>query len=758
MVAPEQITSSRTAHPITGFLTIYEGTAHGCDGLIVAADRLSWSPWGIVLPVDVGGRVLPRDADVGASPVRRVDARASRSDVRLALAPIVGVIVAALAGLVLAPWIGDLLAPPPLAIWPQLIRLSGGLSPIDPEPEELVRFAVAALAPISIALIVLLGSRERRGRGWIRVETAAGLIVGPLIGVGIIGWITRSEPSTYGLAPDYFSNVDLAAAVAVAAGLAGVVLAGRPRTWIVRVLEPGPTTSAGHRRWIVGLGAVVVLLTVLWALPAVYTDSNLFDAPQLTRTHVPYTFADFAAFGNGATPLSDFAAQYSNLLPWVLHPVFVLTSYGPGSFTVVMGVLTVLGMLAMWRAIALAVGHEWVGAALYLPVLAVSLRPTIVSDDERLSNASLFQILPERYVVPLVVLWLCIRWARGLRPRSPAVIFFAAGLAFLNNAEFGGPCLVAACLALLVAAPEPPIRVLPRLAVQLVSGLAAAVVIVTAITVVRSGSAPDPAMLTYFSRMFGTQGFGAEPMPNLGFHLALYVTFVAALLTGAVRRAATASDRPLCGLLVFSGTLGLGASGYYVGRSNAITLVALFPIWGLCVAALVWLALRWLLRVQDRRALLTPRGAFAACALIGFGLVATDLPEVPNPPTQVHRLADASDRDASEGLTAAEEFVADRTRPGEPVLILRAHGHLVARGAGVRNVAFIGHPFHVINAEQLDAMLSDLRQAGGTTVFTAHAHPSRAGLRAGLKERGWQVVSRDPVAGIEEWRRAPSGP
>ncbi len=404
-------------------------------------------------------------------------------------------------------------------------------------------------------------------------------------------------------------------------------------------------------------------------------------------------------------------------------------------------------------------GSEWVGALLYLPVLAIAMRPTIEAGDERTSNASLVQIVPERYLLPSLVAWACVRHAQGRRPYAPTAIFFGAGLGLLNNPEFGGPALVAAFAAVVVGDGMPPTRRLVRVVLELAGGLTLAAAAVSVLTVARTGSLPDPALLTYFSRLFAAQGFGLTPMPAQGLHLALYVTFVGALLLAVARRPTDQAGRALAAMLAFLGIFGLGSAAYYVGRSNAITLVALFPIWGMALALLAWSTFRWLLGLSAWRALLTPIGGLALCSLVGLGLAATDVPDAPNPWTQRERLRDHSSAATPFDLDAAERYVASRTDPGDSVLLLHENGHLIARATAVRNTSSIGNPGHVISARQLETLLLDLRAADGTAVFLGDGLflPVYPSLAQALVERGWHRVSEDPASGMLEWAPGSTG-
>ena len=87
------------------------------------------------------------------------------------------------------------------------------------------------------------------------------------------------------------------------------------------------------------------------------------------------------------------------------------------------------------------------------------------------------------------------------------------------------------------------------------------------------------------------------PMPTLGLHMALYLTFVAAPLLAAVRHVQGRDDRALTAMLAFAGVFGLVAGSYFAGRSLPWQLILVFPIWGFAVAVLTWVVVpacgRW---------------------------------------------------------------------------------------------------------------------------------------------------------------------
>ena len=66
-------------------------------------------------------------------------------------------------------------------------------------------------------------------------------------------------------------------------------------------------------------------------------------------------------------------------------------------------------------------------------------------------------------------------------------------------------------------------------------GLLGALALVALLTLVVAGSLPHLSYLFTFSRLWGLGGVTMLPMPTLGFHIALYVTFAAAIVVATVR-------------------------------------------------------------------------------------------------------------------------------------------------------------------------------------------------------------------------------
>ena len=674
---------------------------------------------------------------------------AAPADLAFALIALVGAGAIA-AGIFVAPLIAPLLEPSTAGLFRDPASVAA------PEPTELVRFAIALVAAVIVAIAVA-AAPSRRFFGdsgvlrWARVGVPAAVI-----GLLVVGWVARSEPLSAGLFPQYFGNLDLAIALVIAGGIVCAIWRG---WWTPQAHAKHPLGSRERLGTRVLSAVVALAATALFVSPAIYVDRNLADAPGVMLLHLPFAFGDFAAFGNGATPLGDFASQYSSLLPYALHLPLAALDYSPGGYTVLMALLSSAALLAVWRALALAADDERIGLALYVPVLAISLRPMLEAGDERFINASLLQTMPERYLLPCLLLWLCARHLRGRWPHSQLPLFLVAGLALLNNPEFGAPAYAAAFAATVagrISGARLTARVVIDSARSALLGMALAAVLVATVTLIRGGSLPDPDLFAYFLRTHSSHGLWLQPMPAVGFQLIVYATFAGALILAAVRFRTAATDPVVGGLLAFIGVFGLLAGGYYAGRSNAVSMVALFPAWGFALALLAWCAVRWLTSaIRTGLSIATPVGALALSCLLGFGLAASDLLDAPAPWTQVQRLTDASERQLPLELSAEERFLSARTEPGEPVLILREYGHLLARRARVRNVSLIGDPVYLVSDDQLTALLADLRAAGGNRVFLGDGHyfPLWSSISKSLEARGFSADRADEASGLTEYRR-----
>ncbi len=634
---------------------------------------------------------------------------------------------------------------------------------LKPEHVEGTRFLLAVAAPILLSIAILTRVRSRTNPG-----PDAGVIAVQLSGLILVIWCLAEQksapdpfPASWGFDPAILPLWSLL--LGSLTGVALTVVALRvperslPRAWLTSERSGLALAIAGA-------------LTALWLLPAVVTNANIGGAQETVMGHLPYQFEEYLAAVNSRTPLVNFIAQYDSLLPLLLAPVLSTVGASITSFTILMALLSLGALLAVYAIFELVTERTWAALALYLPLLAISLYPIIDQVGKLTYNANVYSILPGRYFGPLVLGWLCARHLRRERP-APWLIFAVSGLVVLNNVDFGLPALAATVAALWLGSDnrQHARDRLRRLSSAALGGLLTALALISLTTLLRTSSLPDLSLLLYFPRLFAQQGFGLLPMPELGLHVVLYLTFSAALLTASVRHVSGAANRPLTGMLGFAGILGLGAGSYYAGRSAASNIISLFPVWGLAVALLAWVSLGALRSARLDRARRHRVVLPAMAALAAFATMATAAVRFPVPWRQIDRLAssDGTPCPASESSASAcrdwsigryensapESFVRARTRPGESIEILGGFGHGIAEDAGVVDVTPFTAP-SIVTAQQLERALGALQDDHGCKVFSFGSFPE---YKSYLRRDGFVPVAHDRYAGLTEWEQKGAG-
>jgi hypothetical protein len=187
---------------------------------------------------------------------------------------------------------------------------------------------------------------------------------------------------------------------------------------------------------------LVVVVSGLGLLPAVFQDSNLADAQGAVRGHLQFTFDEFMSATNGRTALVDFIPQYSRLIPFLAEPVFRLFGATIGTFTWAMWVLGVTAMVSIYLMYRTVTGGSWAALVPFAPFLAVTILAIRRVGDERIALANLYGVVPLRVLGPFVVACLLAHELRRPRRGRSLALFSLAGLVAINNPEFGLPCFV----------------------------------------------------------------------------------------------------------------------------------------------------------------------------------------------------------------------------------------------------------------------------------------------------------------------------
>jgi hypothetical protein len=347
------------------------------------------------------------------------------------------------------------------------------------------------------------------------------------------------------------------------------------------------------------------------------------------------------------------------------------------------------------------------------------------------------------------------------RRRLPGwLLFFIAGLATLNNAEFAIPCVLASIAALMLGSDraEPLARQIRALLIQAAIGLVGAAALVTAVVLARAGELPDLGSLTHYSEIFGRQGFGLSPMPTLGLHIGIYLTYVAAILVAAVRYVRGRENSTLTAMLGFVGVFGLLTGSYFAGRSLPWQLMLLFPVWGLALALLAWLTYRHLSSTPAEQGVVSRSLLPSLAAMTGFGVMVAAIATFPLPWEQVERLSQTGP--AVNDVPAEQRFVEDRTTPGESVLIIGTPtDHRVAERAGVSNVSPWNSIISLYSERDVLRALDALERERGSQVFLVRPHDSPLGSSAAsvarvVAARGFERVAENPQGELRLWRES----
>jgi hypothetical protein len=646
-----------------------------------------------------------------------------------------------LAIVVLGPPLGDALFSPPrdATFWPYEIAVRG----IHPEPTEHGRFVIALLGPLLAAgcALALRGRDVDRRRARIGSLAAQGVLL-----AFVVACVAYQRSFVYGplfgrVRVQYFTLQTLLAALAAAVLLAYAL---RRRASFGALAALARETTA--RR--VTAAVVAALFAVAFLLTAFNSDGTIYHVHTGIWIHVSFITDEAFAVLEGHPPLVDFHAQYGHLWAYVAAAGMALFGTSLGVYSTVMLLGAGGALAAIYATLRRLTRSSAATVALFLPFVATSAYMKSGPPEDRYTALSLFTAFPVRYFGPYVLLWLLVRRVdRGTR-KTAIPLFAAAGLTVINNPEFGLPAFAATALALVASArrQQSTADALRRAAVDAAAGAALAALTTCVLTLAVGGSLPHFGMLLTFPRIFGSSGFAMLPMPALGLHLVVYVTFSAALVAGIAR---TGRDDPaLAAALTWVGAFGLGAGAYFAGRSHPEVLIDMFSIWALALVLLTIVAVRGI-AASDRR---LPSPA-ALLVLVGFGVLLCSLAQTPAPWSQIARLRDV-DPVEEQVIPLLNEAVASLTRPGEPVALLILLGHRTAYEIGIDNVTPYANAGSMPTQQQWEEMLDALDRAHGRRIVAPLAIVDRR-QAAWLRERGFHAGRKVPQAGIFELVRAP---
>lgn len=569
------------------------------------------------------------------------------------------------------------------------------------EPAKHARYLLAVLAPLLLAAVVLWGAR----RTWTLPQrlvqalvlgsqvVLVALVAAALIDQHVILEVLQPMPPIFGIA-------SIGAAVGLL--LVGLVVWGRPGV-TRRVAAIARETTARRAVALV----IAVCFTAIWLLKVPLLDG---PAEETSDFNLTWTLNDAFAVLDGRTPLVDYHPIYAKLLPYPTALGLSVLGQTVLAYTMLMAVLDGLALLAVYSVFRRLTRSSVYAVALFLPFVAVSDVDRLVTPIGTVSPMTLAAMWPMRYGGAYLLAWLTVRRLERPAARHLWLLFFIGGLVSIDNLEFGGGALVASVVALLAAQPEEWRRNGARLARSAAAGLSAAAAAVCLLTLLRAGALPDPAILVEWPRIFTDLGWFSLPLPAVGLHLAVYLTFVGAIVTGAVRVARRDDDVLLTGILLWSGVFGLAAGGYFVARPDIFKLTALFSAWSFALTPLVIVCARTLSARGVRR----PQPA-QLLVLFGFALSLTTLARLSPPQEQIKRLSVAGELPVYLPLT--EEFVSAHARRGEAVAILVPMGFRMAYDLGLRNVSPYPLENAIVTRGQMLRLVVALREEHARKVF-----------------------------------------
>jgi hypothetical protein len=607
--------------------------------------------------------------------------------------------------------------------------------PARPEPTEHARYAIALLGPALLALATWLVARRRPSLAPALVRPAVHAVQFLSIAfLGLCALTAYGFPATLlgePRAPIPFVSLRvLAAAALFTLTLAAVLRSPAALARVTRLAQAGRS-----RGWALACGAVAVAFTANWLLRAVDFDSTIGNVGNLNL--IEWETSESWAVLDGRTTLVDYHAVYGHLWPYVGAGALRLFGATLGTWTIAMALVSGLALLSTYAVLRRVMRSDVLALALYLPVVAMAWWAT-GSASGAPSLVGIFSFWPLRCAGPFLLLWLLARHLDGAAPRRSWLVFVAAWLVLINNAEFGLGALGGTLVAMLLARPRGWARTLGAFAA---GGLGAAL-LVSMLTLTRAGALPDFASILEFPRLFGIEGWGMIPMPTFGLHLMFYGTYLAALALAVVRMLRGGAEPLLTGLLAWAGAFGLLAGSYYVGRSEMGTLLSLRPTW---IPAVVLLLVAVVRGIARRPRLPT----FAeAAVMFAFGLAIAALPSAPLPWSQVDRLSTPAPVRLFE-QPAARAFVAAHTTPGDHVAILTLLGHRLAHDLGLVNVSPFSTLEAVLTPHQFSLVVEEIRRSDAQAVFL-RTPESTIGEEPGPVSQMVDALAQDGFSPVEQ--------
>jgi hypothetical protein len=576
-----------------------------------------------------------------------------------------------------------------------------------PRPVQHARYLVALAGPLLLAAAV--ATLAVRGL-LLRASTIRGIVwASQLALVLALGTCLAAENDVllHAYPPPQLPNplFNLQTLLTAAAVPALLLLALRHR----RLAELAAVAARERTGLRTACAAFAAAYAALWLVTGIDSDSTIGESfgQGWIQWPVNETFAVF----NGRTPLVDFHAQYGHLAGYL--PALTMSLFGTTLlvWTLTMAAISWGALLGIYATFRLIARSSLLALALFVPFVAVTYFVGAGTRMHRLSPSNIFSLWPIRYAGPYLVAWLVARHLNRLRPLRPWLLFLVAGVAALNNPEFGFGAVAGTLLALACQHAYHTRRGALRLLANAAGGLLGALALLSLLTIVRAGSLPHLDLLAEYPRVFGLGGWHAQPMQPYGYHLAMYVTFGAAIAVAAVRAAEGTREPVLTGMLAWSGGFGLIAGSYYAAESEPGSILSLLSPWFFALALLVVVVARSLAARGWRRP--TP---VELCVLFGFALSLNAILRIPYPWLETTRLQQHA-ADMPLRPPAVERSISSMTTRSERVALLVPLGERIAHDLGLVNIAPYPFTEAMPTREMLQRAIDAVRDADVHKLF-----------------------------------------
>lgn len=594
-----------------------------------------------------------------------------------------------------------------------------------PEPDELVAYVLAVLTPV-VLMYGMVSLLRLRLESFERRRVTLGLIAfvaqAAVMLFAAKAWLYEAAHSWSGQLKDY-APAQLALTACLATLLTYRWLSSAAKVQVLTIWE-----RVSRARVLPSL--LAASWTVAHLLGCVFTDDNIRRAAGTISYHLPFTMGEFAAVVNGRFPLVDFYSQYQNLLGHLLHPFFAVVGLSVTTFTLAMGILSGIGFLLLYRVLWRVSGSPWLGLALYVPVVAVSLAEAETAGVNPSNAFNYYAVGPIRYFGHFFAAYLALAYLQVPKVRRLLVVSCAAALVGLNNLDFGVPAAlgVLACAILFPPDSLHASRWVRSLAATLVFVIGASLTLMAFALSAKlaTGSWPDPGILTEYQRTFAYLGFNMVRLPPNGMYWIMYITYMLALLYAVFDGYSRDSNhvsrarRLSVGMLAYAGISGFGVGMYFVGRSHPAVIIAMYPAWAFALALLLQ---RIVADVYRQRTWRADEGAvihaIPSAAILGVwaGLVPLIL-ELPQVSAEIDRLEYHSG-----GLdprpTRLSALISKYVPKGAPTVVVAVNAHQLATDASVENLYPFAHPGSVLLKSQLRPVLDSITRlpSGDQYVF-----------------------------------------